>query len=106
MITKANPHQYVVLLLHINLVLQLSMSIQVGHAHRLIIHLSFPHSLVIAQTMGIMFLPKVKMNILTPKLMFRFWLRTQVIMVMMIIILPWIMKILIVMTVPIRMAII
>ena len=53
---------------------KLIMSIKVGYAHRLILHLYFPHNLVIAQTMGIMFLPKVKMDILVPKPMFRFWL--------------------------------
>ena len=35
MITQANPHQYLVLLLHIDLVLQLSMFVQVCHAHKL-----------------------------------------------------------------------
>ena len=36
----------------------------------------FPHSLVIAQAMGIMFQPKVMMNILTPKLRLGFWMGT------------------------------
>ena len=89
----------------IDLIFKLMMVIQVGHTHKLILHLYLPNSLVIAQAMGMMFLPKVKMNILAPKLMFGFWWGTFMIMMIIILNLPWGMKVLTVVTVVVSMAI-